>query len=91
MNFPLERHALAFRDPAAHFLTQAFDGGAAALARVYQQVAVLFGDLPAALITANRDPAAVAIARGQRVDVLLKPVKPAQLRALIAQRAASAE
>ncbi|HEV8388775.1 MAG TPA: response regulator, partial [Dongiaceae bacterium] len=48
-------------------------------------------DLPAALITANRDPANLAIARTQRVDVLLKPVKPAQLRALIAQRAASAE
>jgi len=48
-------------------------------------------DLPAALITANRDPATIAIARSQRVDVLLKPVKPAQLRALIAQRAASAE
>jgi CheY-like chemotaxis protein len=48
-------------------------------------------DLPAALITATRDPAVVAIARGQRVDVLLKPVKPAQLRALIAQRAATAE
>lgn len=48
-------------------------------------------DLPAALITADRDPATVAAARSQRVDVLLKPVKPAQLRALIAQRAASAE
>ena len=48
-------------------------------------------DLPAALITATRDPAVTTIARGQRVDVLLKPVKPAQLRALIAQRAASAE
>jgi CheY-like chemotaxis protein/anti-sigma regulatory factor (Ser/Thr protein kinase) len=48
-------------------------------------------DLPAALITANRDPAAVAVARSQRVDILLKPVKRAQLRALIAQRAASAE
>ena len=48
-------------------------------------------DLPAALITADRDPATVANARRERVDVLLKPVKPAQLRALIAQRAASAE
>jgi signal transduction histidine kinase len=48
-------------------------------------------DLPAALITADRHPATVARARSQRVDVLLKPVKPAQLRALIAQRAASAE
>jgi PAS domain S-box-containing protein len=48
-------------------------------------------DLPAALITADRDPATIAIAHTQRVDVLLKPVKPAQLRALIAQRAASAE
>ncbi|HWA50039.1 MAG TPA: PAS domain-containing protein [Dongiaceae bacterium] len=48
-------------------------------------------DLPAALITAERDPATLNAARGQRVDVLLKPVKPAQLRALIAQRAASAE
>ena len=48
-------------------------------------------DLPAALITAERDPATLNAARGQRIDVLLKPVKPAQLRALIAQRAASAE
>jgi PAS domain S-box-containing protein len=48
-------------------------------------------DLPAALITATRDRSVMAIARNQRVDVLLKPVKPAQLRALIAQRAASAE
>ena len=48
-------------------------------------------DLPAALITAERDPETLNAARGQRVDVLLKPVKPAQLRALIAQRAASAE
>ena len=48
-------------------------------------------DLPAALITAERDPATLNAARGQRVDVLLKPVKPAQLRALIAQRAAGAE
>jgi PAS domain S-box-containing protein len=48
-------------------------------------------DLPAALITAERDPETLNAARSQRVDVLLKPVKPAQLRALIAQRAASAE
>ena len=48
-------------------------------------------DLPAALITADRDPGTVATAHRHRVDVLLKPVKPAQLRALIAQRAASAE
>ena len=29
-------------------------------------------DLPAALITANRDPAAVSVARSQRVDILLE-------------------
>ncbi|WP_119302706.1 NahK/ErcS family hybrid sensor histidine kinase/response regulator [Dongia deserti] len=64
------------------------ENGFAVIARLRQ----LWGaDLPAALITATRDPAVVAIARTQRVDVLLKPVKPAQLRALIAQRAASAE
>jgi CheY-like chemotaxis protein len=42
--------------------------------------------LPAVLITANRDPAVLARAKTLRLDVLLKPVKPARLRALIAQR-----
>jgi DNA-binding response OmpR family regulator len=46
-----------------------------------------WGDtVPAALITANRDPVAMARARTLGLDVLHKPVKPAKLRALIAQR-----
>jgi PAS domain S-box-containing protein len=64
------------------------ENGFSTISRLRQRWGV---DLPAALITADRDLATVAIARGQRIDVLLKPVKPAQLRALIAQRAASAE
>lgn len=45
--------------------------------------------LPCVLITANRDPQLLAQARGMGLDVLHKPVKPAKLRALIAQRAAA--
>lgn len=46
-----------------------------------------WGDaVPAALITANRDPIVMARARALGLDVLHKPVKPAKLRALIAQR-----
>lgn len=46
-----------------------------------------WGDnVPAALITANRDPVIMAHAKALGLDVLLKPVKPAKLRALIAQR-----
>ena len=46
-----------------------------------------WGDaLPAVLITANRDPIVMARAKALRLDVLHKPVKPARLRALIAQR-----
>jgi PAS domain S-box-containing protein len=46
-----------------------------------------WGDaLPAVLITANRDPIVMARAKALSLDVLHKPVKPARLRALIAQR-----
>ena len=46
-----------------------------------------WGDaVPAALITANRDPIVMARAKALGLDVLHKPVKPARLRALIAQR-----
>jgi Na+/proline symporter/signal transduction histidine kinase len=46
-----------------------------------------WGDaVPAALITANRDPVVMARAKALGLDVLHKPVKPARLRALIAQR-----
>ncbi|MBL8708903.1 MAG: PAS domain-containing protein [Rhodospirillaceae bacterium] len=45
--------------------------------------------IPTVLITANRDPALIARARSLGLDVLHKPVKPAKLRALIAQRAAA--
>lgn len=40
----------------------------------------------AALVTANRDAEQLARARRLGLDVLLKPVKPAQLRALIGRR-----
>ena len=46
-----------------------------------------WGDaVPAVLITANRDPIVMARAKALSLDVLHKPVKPAKLRALIAQR-----
>jgi PAS domain S-box-containing protein len=41
--------------------------------------------LPAALVTADRDAANLSRARNLGLDVLLKPVKPAQLRALVAR------
>jgi signal transduction histidine kinase/CheY-like chemotaxis protein len=53
------------------------------------------GDLPAILITADRSPAVREEARMQNIVVLHKPVKPAALRALLAQwrvlRVAAAE
>ena len=53
------------------------------------------GDLPAILITADRSPAVREEARAQSVQVLNKPLKPAALRALLAQwralRVAAAE
>ncbi len=53
------------------------------------------GDLPAILITADRSPAVREDARAQGIQVLHKPVKPAALRALLAQwrvlRVAAAE
>ncbi len=53
------------------------------------------GDLPAILITADRSPAVREEARTRDIQVLNKPVKPAALRALIAQwrvhRVAAAE
>jgi CheY-like chemotaxis protein len=44
-----------------------------------------YGDLPAILITADRSPAVREQARAQAVQVLHKPIKPAALRALLAQ------
>jgi CheY-like chemotaxis protein len=52
-------------------------------------------DLPAILVTADRSPHVRAEARAHDVQVLTKPVKPAALRALLAQfrvqRVAAAE
>ncbi len=52
-------------------------------------------DLPAILITADRSPAVREAARAQGIQVLHKPLKPAALRALLAQwrvlRVAAAE
>lgn len=54
-----------------------------------------FGEMPAILITADRSPAVRTRAHAERVQLLNKPVKPAALRALLAQwrvmRAAAAE
>ena len=54
-----------------------------------------FGDLPAILITADRSPAVRDEARERNIQLLHKPVKPAALRALLAQwrvmRVAAAE
>ncbi|HEY4982091.1 MAG TPA: hybrid sensor histidine kinase/response regulator [Pseudolabrys sp.] len=54
-----------------------------------------YGDLPAILITADRSPAVREQARAEGIQVLHKPIKPAALRALLAQwrvlRVAAAE
>ncbi len=54
-----------------------------------------YGDLPAILITADRSPAVREQARAESIQVLHKPIKPAALRAMLAQwrmmRAAAAE
>jgi len=53
------------------------------------------GEVPAILITADRSPSVRAQARAQGIQVLQKPIKPAALRALLAQwrvlRVAAAE
>ena len=43
------------------------------------------GDLPAILLTADRSPVVREQARAQGIQVLHKPIKPAALRALLAQ------
>ena len=54
-----------------------------------------YGDLPAILITADRSPTVREQARAQGIQLLNKPLKPAALRALLAQwrvlRVAAAE
>ena len=54
-----------------------------------------FGGLPAILITADRSPAVREQARNEGIQILNKPIKPAALRALLAQwrmlRVAAAE
>ena len=42
--------------------------------------------VPAALVTADRDPTLRVRARAQQVELLHKPVKPASLRALLRMR-----
>jgi CheY-like chemotaxis protein len=46
--------------------------------------------VPAALVTADRDPTLRLRARARRVELLHKPVKPAALRALLRMRAPAA-
>jgi Na+/proline symporter/signal transduction histidine kinase len=54
-----------------------------------------YGDLPAILITADRSPTVREHARAENIQILHKPIKPAALRALLAQwrmlQAAAAE
>jgi CheY-like chemotaxis protein len=45
----------------------------------------LYGDLPAILITADRNPDVRREAEAANMQVLYKPVKPASLRALLSQ------
>src|SRR6185312_12165057 len=45
-------------------------------------------DVPAALVTADRDPTLRLRTRGARMELLHKPVKPAALRALLRMREA---
>jgi CheY-like chemotaxis protein len=45
----------------------------------------LHGELPAILITADRSPRVRAEARAANIQVLHKPIKPAALRAMLAQ------
>ena len=65
--------------------------GLEAIAQLRQQC----GGLPAILITADRSPAVRDAARAQGIQVLNKPLKPAALRAMLAQwrvlRVAAAE
>ena len=68
------------------------DNGIEAIAELRRR----FGaDLPAILITADRNPEVRDAARASHVQVLYKPIKPASLRALLAQwqvqRVAAAE
>jgi signal transduction histidine kinase len=68
------------------------DNGIEAIAELRRR----FGaDLPSILITADRDPDLRTAARVHNIQVLYKPIKPASLRALLAQwqvqRAAAAE
>ncbi|NQW52787.1 MAG: hybrid sensor histidine kinase/response regulator, partial [Rhodospirillales bacterium] len=46
--------------------------------------------VPAALVTADRDPTLRLRARALQVELLHKPVKPASLRALLRLRSAAA-
>jgi CheY-like chemotaxis protein/two-component sensor histidine kinase len=55
--------------------------GIAAIAELRRR----YGDLPAILITADRSPAVREQAREEGIQVLHKPIKPAALRALLAQ------
>jgi PAS domain S-box-containing protein len=61
------------------------DGRPDGLAEIDRLRAAWGATMPAAIVTANRDPAIIARARARGLDILLKPVKPAQLRALIAR------
>jgi CheY-like chemotaxis protein len=70
--------------------------GIAAIAELRRRLGHQLGrDLPAILITADRSPAVREAARAQGIQVLHKPIKPAALRALLAQwrmmRVAAAE
>jgi CheY-like chemotaxis protein len=47
-------------------------------------------DVPAALVTADRDPTLRLRARARQCELLHKPVKPASLRALLRMRGRSA-
>ncbi|HRQ82558.1 MAG TPA: hybrid sensor histidine kinase/response regulator, partial [Azospirillaceae bacterium] len=59
------------------------DDGALGLDEIIRLRKIAGRDIPAVLATANRTPALIEEAKRLNLPVLNKPVKPAQLRALV--------
>ena len=89
-----ERVAAAGRLPDLVLADLHLDGGAGGKPdglAVIEALRRRWGRLvPAALVTADREPMLRLRARAQQVDLLHKPVKPAALRALLRMRERSA-
>jgi CheY-like chemotaxis protein len=73
------------RIPAVAIADYHLDEGANGLDAIAAVRAAIGGDIPAVLLTADRTPAVREEASSRGVHVLNKPLKPAALRALLAQ------